>query len=379
MKEEQFNRSLHQYQEIFNIDDKDEFLHCFTYELAIRSIKDYLIDRFSNFKIINDELTLTIKGIEAAEELLKNPIYDELKGEIAKDNANTALQKSIELMMTIIEDELQFELGLSLEDLYVDYNFFNDDFKKIFFALFKNSEWLFINKKLYNGTLESEAYFNEKFIRTHTYFPKMRDDDFRDIKTHYTYRYKRPLFHGTILSNNKKADITINTDLSKEVIMQQVAKLVDIMKKDSKSIYSNRDKVAIADNINNYQKSVNEVYKNKRLLIDGLIIFDYIEARTKEAKDENQETEKIKKQKIDFITKSLELKKDEKREQIKQINASYSKITRKRIKEEIAERLSLSYDTIEKYYKTTKNLLDKKNFLKLIEGKDTKTLFSTLQ
>ena len=379
MKEEQFNRSLHQYQEIFNIDDKDEFLHCFTYELAIRSIKDYLIDRFSNFKIINDELTLTIKGIEAAEELLKNPIYDELKGEIAKDNTNTTLQKSIELMMTIIEDELQFELGLSLEDLYVDYNFFNDDFKKIFFALFKNSEWLFINKKLYNGTLESEAYFNEKFIRTHTYFPKMRDDDFRDIKTHYTYRYKRPLFHGTILSNNKKADITINTDLSKEVIMQQVAKLVDIMKKDSKSIYSNRDKVAIADNINNYQKSVNEVYKNKRLLIDGLIIFDYIEARTKEAKDENQETEKIKKQKIDFITKSLELKKDEKREQIKQINASYSKITRKRIKEEIAERLSLSYDTIEKYYKTTKNLLDKKNFLKLIEGKDTKTLFSTLQ
>lgn len=379
MKEEQFNRNLPQYQEIFNIDDKDEFLHCFTYELAIRSIKDYLIDRFLNFQIVNNELALTIKGIkEIDKELLTGTRYDYLKRKFSKDNTNTALQKIIKLMITIIEDDLQIELGLQLNELYVDYNFFNDDFKKIFFALFKNSEWLFINKKLYSGTLESEAYFNEKFIRIHTYFPRMRDD-FRDIKTHYTYRYKRPLLHGTILSNNKKADITINTDLSKEVIMQQVAKLVDIMKKDSKNIDSNRDKVAIADNIKNYQKNVNEVYKNKRLLVDGLIIFDYIEARKKEAEVENKEIEKTRKLKKALIEKSLELKKDEKREQIKQINASYSKITRKRIKEEIAEKLLLSYDTVEKYYKTTKNLLDKKNFLKLIEGTDTKTLFSTLQ
>lgn len=369
MKAKDLARNLQQYKDLYEIDDKDEFLHCFAYELAIRSKKDYLINKISNLTIANDEIALTEKGRnEVLTELSKHFIYDELKKEIAKKNELTANQKAIMLIIEIIRDDLLYEIGLDIVDLHIDYSFFSDEFKNIIFKLVQQSKPLFLNKQLYYEEMESEAYFSEKFIRTHRYYPKMENDDFRDIKTHYTLKYKRPMFVDTILSNSKKADITINADLSKEVIMQQVEKIVDIIKKDSDNIYSNKDKVLIADKIR-YEKYTNEAYEDKRKLIDGLIIFDYIEARRKEIIDENKEIEIKKREEIKNINKSVNLKKNEKREQIKDINRGRQKITIKKIKEEIAEKLNYGIETIEKYNKHTKELTEDKNFLKLIEGK----------
>lgn len=377
MNASELNRNLPQYQELFEIDTKDEFLHCFAYELAIRSIKDKLEEELEAFYIKDNEIGLKSEELEKiAKEIEHKNIkheYIEIIEDIAKMDNLSPIDKACLYKIEKLEDDISFELGLILIDLYVEYSFFSDSFKKIFNKLFKTASDLFFNKNLYHGAMKSDAYYHENFIRTHTFLPLLRQNDtFRDIRTHYTLRYRRPMFHGTILCNNKKADITINADLPKEIIMQQFEKLINIIQKDKKNIFSNRDKVALADEIKNYERYANEAYKNKRMYIDGLIIFDYLEARSKEIAEENKEITKIKKQKINYINQSINMLKNEKREQIKQINRAYKKITQKDIKEEIAQKLGLDYKTVEKYRKLINISIEDKNFLKLINGQDIK-------
>lgn len=374
MKASDLHRGLPQYKELYEIDHKDEFLHCFAYELAIRSIKDRLEREFEGFYIKDNEIGLKTEELEnIAKEINPKNIrseYIEIVEDIAKRENITPVQKAILYKLEKLEDDIRFDLGINLVDLHIEYTFFSEHFKKIFYSFTGEAKHLFLDKSLYNGTMESIAYFNTNFVRTYIFSPKMPNDEFRDVRTHYTLRYKRPMFHSTILSNNKKADVTINADLPKKIIMQQLEKLVDIIKADKKNILSNKDKVALADGISNYEMYANELYDNKRLYIDALIIFDYVELRSKEIEIANKEKEQIKRQKIDYINKSIEMLKDEKREQIKQINIMYKKHTLKEVKIEIGQTLGLGYETVEKYRKTIASLIKEKNFLKLIEGKD---------
>ncbi|QOP42480.1 hypothetical protein FJR45_00320 [Sulfurimonas sediminis] len=110
------------------------------------------------------------------------------------------------------------------------------------------------------------------------------------------------------------------------------------------------------------------------MLVDGLIIYDYLELRNKEREDENIRIEEKKSAEIKYIKGSTELTTKEKKERIKEINRAYAQITRKKIKEEIANELNYSIDTVEAYYKATAKLIKDKNYLKLLEGEDKELL-----
>lgn len=369
----EINIHLPQYEELIKIEDKDEFLHCYAYEVCIRDIKEYLKKQFSEFEITNNELGLTEQGRKSMLAMLeKSDEYDEIKKQIASYENLSLYQKLISLKIAIIEDDILFHYGLNLEDLYIDYFFFDDEFKKIFNSLFGNSKALILKKELYDGVMESEAYFSKDYIRTYTYLPKKPNDDFRDIRTHYAHRYRRPMFVDTILSNNKKADLTINTDLPKDIIMQQVEKLVDIILNDKKNIYSNKDKVFLAEKMK-YEKYSNTLFEYKEQYIKILLIVDYLELRRKEVEVENENLEKKKLEKIDYIKKSGIDTKD-KKEHIREIKRSYSKIGKTQMRDEIADILDMGEDTIGKYERFFKGLVKEKNYLKLVQGKDIKKI-----
>ena len=382
MKASDLNRNLPQYKELYEIDDKDEFLHCFAYELAIRSIKDRLEKEFEAFYIEDGKVVLKQEEFEKIAKELNHknvkPEYVEIVKNIARDKNTTPTQKAILYKLKKLEDDIAFETSLMLHELHIEYTFFSDNFKKIFYTFFGSSKPLFLHKTLYDGMMESEAYFHSKFIRSYIFSPKKRNDDFRDIRTHYTLRYRRPMFHGTILSNNRKADITINADLPKEIIMQQLERLVDIVLEDKENIISNRDKVVIADEIENYERYANEIFKNNRLYIDGLLAYDYIQIREKEIEKKNIERNREKEQKLEYIKKSIEMTKAEKREQTKKINSAYKKIGKGKIKEGAANSFLLGDSTIRTYSGAIKKLLENKNYLKLLDGADIKGFQATI-
>ncbi|QOP42474.1 hypothetical protein FJR45_00290 [Sulfurimonas sediminis] len=270
MKATDIKRGIKQYKDLEEIKNKEEFLHCFVYELAIRDIKELLIKRINEFYLNGSELCLHVDTREnLLNELAKSDEYNSLKIEVAKLENLTGIGKLVVYNILKLEDDLRYYNGLNLVDLYIDYTFFNDDFREKFYSISntKKEDTLILKKDLYDGIMKSEAYFHSEYIRVKKFYPKMKNENFRDITTHYALRYKRPMFHGTILSNNKKADITINADLPKDLIMNEVEKLVDIIKNDSKNIDSNKDKVLHAYS-SLYEKNVNIAYKQKRLLVD---------------------------------------------------------------------------------------------------------------
>jgi len=372
MKAEDLNRGLTQYGELNKINDKDEFLHCFVYELFIRDIKDYLIDEFKNFYIKEGKIELNEDGYLKVKRLIRESNeYDGIKAEISKREDLTPMQKLFYLLIRKIDDDLSFSYGIGLNNLYINYSFFDDDFKKIFNAIFEKKE--IITKDIYNGLMKTETYFSNTYIRSHTFYPQMKDDPFRDIKTKYILNYKRPRFNNTIFSNNKKADIEINLDLPKDIIMKHVEKLINIMLEDKENIYSNKDKINSADGIQ-YEKNVNLIYKNKRMLVDGLLIFDYIQLREKEVKEEYEQNKKKKVKEISYIKKSYELTKIEKKERISNISNKYARKTKKDIKTELIKKTNYPYNTIETYQSSIVTLIKNKNYSKLLEGKELKPL-----
>ena len=301
MKASELKRQLPQYKDLYTIDDKDEFLHCFVYELAIRDISKKLEDEFKTFYIEDNTLCLQEEEIKRLLKEADKEIFDKAN----QLQGKTAREKSIYYKIYKIEDDLMFDIGLSLVDLHVEYTFLSDHFTKIFYAITDNQQWIRLQKNVYDDCIETETYRTSKYLRTTKKFPKMKNDDFRDIKTHYTLNYKRPMFTNTILSNSKKADITINTDLSKDMIMQQVEKLIDIMKKDSDNIYSNKDKILTADKIR-YDRYTNKIFEERLKYVDGLLVFDYLKQRSKEVKIENKKIEEKKRIENEYIKKSKE-------------------------------------------------------------------------
>jgi len=380
MKACDIKRNLKEYQELYSINDKDEFLHCFVYELFIRDIKEYLTESLSYFYVDNKKgLGLTLKGLEYITNIDTIERYEDIFREVAikfKNENETAYAKMIYVLSGIIEEDIFFYYGYSFENLYVDYFFFDEDIRELYNLLFFNKEKKF-KKKIYNELMEIETFYKKDFIRTHTFMPKKNDDDFRDIQTKYYLKYKRPMRPlSSILGNNKKADIEINADLPKKIIMQQVEKLIDIILEDKKNIYSNIDKLRHTGEFN-YQKYTNEIYTNKRQVVDALLIYDYVSLREKEVIRENAENEIKKINEIRIINHSIELDKEEKKISRESIKQRYKTITKENIKEELMAITELSYNTIDKYYKNTTALLQNKNYLKLLEGdfKDFKEIF----
>jgi len=366
MKAKYINRGLTQYRELYKIDDYDEFIHCIVYEFAIRDIKNELMEMFKVFAIENDEIVLV------EEEINKQIIGKERDDELYKEAKALAedgnyLKEIYYYWILVIEDKLFFRLGITLVDLYIiEYSFFTDEFKKVFIKIF-NSVQLYDEKVIFNN-IKVSTYHNSKFSRVTKSYPQMKNSNFRKIGTHYRLNYRRPILFPDILSDNKNADITINTDLPKEVILKQVEKLIDIMRADDKHIVSNHEMNLLADN-KEHEKIKKEIFDNKENFIDKFIIYDFMELRSKEIKKENEEI-KIKKDKLINEVKKLEsLNKREKLERIRNINQAHKKITRVEIKNEIAEILKLSSFTVEKYLKDCNRLFKDRNYLSLVHGK----------
>lgn len=363
---DEVNRQRSQYQELYNIGDRDELLHCIVYEFAIRDIKDKLIEMFKVFSIENDTIVLNTDEIE--KQIFNDDVDTELliQAKTLSDN-DDYLDQIYTYWILKIEDDLNFYMGLGLIDLYLDYDFFSDELKKIFYMIITNCP-LYDEKDNSNDDFETITYHNSKFSRVSKAYPKMNNDDFRDIKTHYQLNYKRPIIRPTILSNNKNADITINTDLPKEILLQQISKLIDIMKIDSSNIPSNLELNYIADDIE-FDGIRKEIFECKENFIDKFIIFDYLEIRLKEIDITNKELKLKKEKRINEIKSSLEMDKLEKQEQIKLANESFSKITKKDIIREISRKLNYTESTIETYIKDFKKLKRDQNYLKLLQGK----------
>lgn len=366
MKASEIHRGLPQYRELNAIEDYDEFIYCIVYEFAIREIKADIIEMFKVFRIENDNLVLN--GEEIQKQIFTSAMDKQLMEEVERINPDLDTFSKIYYYWVIkIKDELMFQLGLQMMDLHIDYFFFNDEFKAIFYKIINNQP-LFDKKQIYNS-IDVEVYKSSKFTRVTKRYPKMDNDEFREIKTHYQLNYIRPILSSTILSENKKADISINTDLPKELILQQVSKLIDIMQSDNKNIVSNKEMNLIADK-QEYDDILKDVFRNKENFVDKLIIYDYIELRREEIKQENYQKKLTRDKKIGYIESSNSFTKQEKKEEIIMLNQAYRKTTLNDVRGEIATILNLSIDTIKTYEKDCKKLLKNRNYLNLIHGKN---------
>jgi len=366
MKAENLCRGLTQYQDLFEIENIDEFIYCIVYEFAVRDIKDKLIEMFKVFAIENDKVVLVEEEIQ--KQIFSKESDKELLEKAKKYTANgNYLDELYTYWILFIEDELYYQLGLPLASIYIDYHFFTDGFKEVF-AKIINSQILYDENRIHNNCIKTLTYHHSEFSRVTKLFPKMKNDDFRIIETHYSIKYKRPTLFPGIMSNQKNADITINTDLPKEMILQQVSRLIDMMKTDNNNIISNEEMNTIADA--EYYKITKEAYKNKQNFIDQLIINDFMELKTIEVQEENKERKRKKEEKISNIKKLASLTKVEKSEEIKKLNKSFKKITKADMRQSVAGILNLSISTIETYEKEYRKLLKNRNYLKLLHGKN---------
>lgn len=358
MKTKDMSLDLHEYKSLSNM-SQDELLYSIVYELMIRDKSDFIIEIFKMFFITSEnKIEINFLELERIKEKYNVEEFSKIK------NSRLTNSEIFKIILEWIQTEFYILMGIDAMSLYLDYFFFSDELKKLYYTLAPGQ--LFIEKRIY-GAIDTMAYFHSDFVRVTKKLPPPPDDPtFHPRESIYYKRYQRPIITPPALSTAKECFLRIDVNLPKISLMQQLEKLVDIAKADNANIISNFEMSSLADGFN-FKLDKEDFNATRKNFIDSLFIFDYIKLRQKEFATENEKNaDKIQKQ-IEYIKKQ-NLPKNEKKLQISNIRYNDKQLTKKDIYDELAYILNLSIETIEIYEKNIKRLLKNQNYFKLIHG-----------
>ncbi|RLA77546.1 MAG: hypothetical protein DRG78_17170 [Epsilonproteobacteria bacterium] len=294
-KANKLKRDLKQYADLDNIkDDEDEFYYCILYELAIRS---YFFDIKEILGIFNLNKDNKIK--------INSNIYN-----ITYPNANEEtksklhLKRYIDKIIGLTQEELNTCYSLDMYDIYCNYHFIDQKTKNLlnYFSNLKLQKTTRISHSNNKITL----YYEKDFIKLEENIYNHDIGNYMDIKYKYYARYIRPMLIN--ISNDNKSILTeIDIDLPKNILVEQLSKIIDCAKKDIDNIETKYDTFCMITNKETTQ--IQESYhKNKNHFVDMLYCYDYEKLRYKELIEEKN---KYKNNKKDNSKVLLEARYDE--------------------------------------------------------------------
>jgi len=356
MKAKNLTRNISQYQDLYNIKDKDEFLHAIVYELLIRDAKDDIIEKMKIFNIVGKQ----VSNIDY------NKVKEQLDMEYLKDHLNKG--NDVYVILDEISNEINFNWNIDILAGYWEYHFIPSETKQkleYMKSLKKNPN--IIEKQIY-GESKSRSYFEDDFIRTEVDIIMDREHK----TTEYTYQtnYKRPLIHPSVDGDDKRIKINVNINLPHDVLELQLKKLISLIKKDHHNILSSKN-IFLKSINKDYEKTFNNPFKQKGELVNMLFAYDYEQLRRDEVEEENNINEANKKEELLRLKNNTFIDKYERKIRKDNINSKYKKIFLNSIHQEISYTLNIAKNTAKKHIEQIKKLLINKDYLQLINGTPT--------
>lgn len=359
MNANDLNRNLSQYQDIYNIEDKDEFIYAILYELIIRDAKDDILKKMKLFTISNDGKINVCKEElykQYEKTFIEEHYFDTCNGDGSKFNI---------FMIEEVRFEINFQWKLDIYNGYWEYHFIPNETKQklqLIQSLRGNKNYL--EKKIYKEW-KSRAYFKDKFIRSE--IDIIEDGEHKTTEYTYYPNYKRPFLLPSINDENKRVKIEIDVNLPQDVLELQLSKMIRLIHQDSNNILSNKN-IYLKSIGEEYKETFSNPYKQKGEIVDMLLAYDYDQLRRLEIEQENIIMKVKKEKELKEVRNNTLIDKDERKIRNNAINAKYEKIYLNSIHDEISHMLGLAQDTAKKHIIQIKKLLENKNYLKLING-----------